>query len=323
MSNKSHFIGITPSCSSLITEDEWENYRYLGIRTLRIHLQRGTFHSSENPDFSPFDQIIERAGKEDMEVILLISYESFESKSEPLDLGWGPIFQFTNPADMVPITEKAIRHFKGTCVCGYEIWNEQNGMWNLSPSQYASLICDIYEKCKYTEKWDENATIAFGGFDAVNVGFEEGINLTAKKWLEEFYQTTEYQTFRKKYKHSPFDVFCHHPYNMIDLDDNNQVNYNVLSSALNGVVLDLMEQNGDSNVPLWITEFGDQDLDEKRNAVKTEYAIKEFSKQPRVDKLIWFTYTYYDEAGAGYSLVYGNKKKRQSFEAFAKAAKEL
>lgn len=323
MSYNSHFIGITPSNSFSIAEEEWENYKYLGVRTLRIHLQRSTFKSSENPDFSPFDKIVERAEKEGMEIILLISYESYENKTEPLDLGWGPIIKFTNPEDLLPITGKAIRHFKGTCVCGYEIWNEQDGMWNLTPAQYARLICGIYEKSKYTEKWDEKATIAFGGFDAVNVGFENGINPNAKKWLEQFYQTDEYRTFKNKYGHSPFDVFCHHPYNIIDIDKNNQVDYNVLKTALNGVVLNTMEQYGDFDIPLWITEYGDQDPDEMRNAVKVGYAIKEFARHPRVTKLIWFTYTYHGESEADYGLVYDNKVKRQSFEAFAKAAKEL
>ena len=311
--DKSYFFGISPTDSNYISDEEWANYKLIGIKTLRIHLQAS--HSWDD-----YDKVAQRAAKEGIEVMMLVSYESYTGKSESINLGWGPIMHFTNSPDLIDVLAKAIPHFKNEGVTAWEIWNEENGMWNLTPDEYASLITQVYEKCKYTDKWDENATIVFGGIDAVNVGFSQGINSGSGDWLTRFYKTDAYKAFKEKYNRSPFDVMAVHPYNTIDADANLNVTENDLQTALKGVVLNNMKRNGDENMPVWLTELGDQNSDDAKNAKILELYMKTAYDIPQVTRFHWFKY-YYE--GSDYSIVNPDGTPRPSLYAYAQVVKDL
>ena len=311
--DKSYFFGISPTDSYKISDKEWENYKLIGIKSLRIHLQNG--HS-----WDEYDDILKRAAEEDIEIMMLVSYETYNSEAEDDNLGWGPILHFTNPLDLIDVLKDAIPYFKDKGVTAWEIWNEQNGMWNLRPKEYAELITQVYEKCKYTDKWDENAVIVFGGLDAVNVWFPNGVNGGSAEWLTNFYKTPAYKEFKEKYGHSPFDVMAVHPYNTIDVDGNLEVTMNDLKSAINGVVLKTMAKNGDEDMPVWITELGDQNGNDEKNAKILELYIKTAYEIPQVTRFHYFKYLYY---GSNYSIVKQNGTPRPSLYAYSQAVKDL
>jgi hypothetical protein len=311
--DKTYFFGISPTDSHKISEKEWEYYKLIGIKSLRIHLQRSN-------SWSDYEKVLKRAAEEDIEVVMLVSYESYKSKSEDDNLGWGPILHFTNPLDLVDVLAEAIPHFKEFGVKAWEIWNEQNGMWNLRPNEYAELITEVYEKCKYTDKWDENAIIVFGGLDAVNVWFPNGINGGSQEWLTKFYKTEACKAFKEKYNHSPFDVMAIHPYNTIDVDGNLEVTMNDLKSAITGVVLKTMAKNGDGDMPVWITELGDQNENDEKNAKILELYMKTAYEMPQVTRFHWFKYLY---VGSNYSIVKQGGAPRPSLYAYARVVKEL
>ena len=313
-SDKNYFFGISPTDSYWISDEEWENYKLIGIKSLRIHLQAS--HSWEE-----YDEVLKRAAENDIEVVMLVSYETYASESEADDLGWGPIMHFTNSLDLVDVLAKAIPYFKDKGVTAWEIWNEENGMWNLRPDEYAQLITQVYERCKYTDKWDENAVIVFGGLDAVNVGFSKGVNYGSQQWLINFYKTEAYKAFKEKYNRSPFDVMAIHPYNTIDVDGNLEVSMNDLKTAIEGVVLKTMAKNGDENMPVWITELGDQNGDNEKNAEILKLYMKTAYEIPQVTRFLWFKYFY---AGSNYSIVeQDGTTPRPSLYAYAEVVKEL
>lgn len=315
--DKSYFFGLIPFYSHVISETEWAHIRELGIKSLRIHLQKGY-------DWKDYDIVLESAAREGIEVMMLVSYESFGSLHEPFNKGWGPIMHFTNAMELVDELEKAVPYFKGKGVTSWEIWNEQNGMWHLHPDEYAELLTTIYRKFKYTDKWDPEATIVFGGLDAVNVYFPKGVNGEAKAWMEELYATDAFVSFRNEYGHPPFDVMAIHPYNTIDLDDNMEVAFNDVETGLKGIILDLMDRHDDDNIPVWITELGDQDEDDERNARKLELYVKTLYNMPRITRLHWFKYTYPGDEGHGlYSLVMEKGRVRKSLNSYKKIIEEL
>ena len=311
--DKSYFFGISPTDSNYISDDEWANYKLIGIKSLRIHLQAS--HSWDD-----YDKVVQRAAKEGIEVMMLVSYESYASKSESIDLGWGPIMHFTNSLDLIDVLAQAIPHFKDEGVTAWEIWNEEDGMWNLTPDEYAALITQVYERCKYTDKWDEDAVIVFGGLDAVNVGFPQGINGTAQQWLAKFYKTDAYTAFKAKYNRSPFDVMAIHPYNTVDVDTNLDVTENDLESAIKGVALNTMRKYGDENMPVWLTELGDQNADDVKNAKILELYMKTAYDIPQITRFHWFKYYY---AGSNYSIVKPDGTPRQSLYSYEQVVKDL
>jgi len=323
---KKYFLGISPSGSVNIPEDEWANYKELGVKSLRVHIQLGNLnHNPAFPDFKKYDAVVKRAKADDIEVVLLLSYESYKSVSEEMNKGWGPILNFQKDCkNMIPMVQKTIEHFKDSGVKKYEIWNEENGMWNIDPESYAGMITEIYEKCKYTDKWDPTAIIAFGGLDGVNVNWDDtGINYGSRQYVRDFYETNAYKAFKAKYKRSPFDAFALHPYNTFCLDGNLKVDYNKIASAVQMTVVDVMKEYGDEKIPIWITEFGNQDADENLNAATVYEAIKEIYKIPQVETLHWFKYCYGGGNESNYSIVLANGTKRKSYYSFRQAALDI
>lgn len=311
--DKSYFFGISPAASHIIPLREWERYKESGIKSLRIHLQK-------SQPWTYYDTLLEKCAKEGIEVMMLVSYETYASESEPLDLGWGPIMHFTNGMKLVDTLAEAVPHFRDKGVTSWEIWNEENGMWHLYPEEYAKLITTVYEKFKYTDKWDENATVVFGGLDAVNVWFPQGVNGAAQGWVNRFYNSEPYKAFKEKYGRSPFDALGIHPYNTIDIDEKLEPNLNDFKTAIEGVVLNTMKQNGDEKIPIWITELGDQDADDDRNAKKLELYMKTAYAMPQITRFHWFKYTF---VGSNYSIVREDGTPRKSFYKYQEVIKEL
>jgi len=135
-----------------------------------------------------------------------------------------------------------------------------------------------------------------------------------------FYKTEAYKSFKEKYNHSPFDVMAIHPYNTMDTDENNDESYNMLKSAIEGVVIKTMEKNGDGNIPIWITELGDQNEDDEKNAKILELYMKTAYEMPQVTRFHWFKYLYY---GSNYSIVDQYGDPRPSLYAYSEVVKEL
>ncbi len=322
---KKYFLGISPSQSVDIPDEEWADYMELGVKSLRIHIQLGNIgNDAHNPDFWKYDTVIDRAASEDIEVVLLLSYESYSSTAKDLNLGWGNILDFKDDCkNIIPVVKATIKHYKGK-VKKYEIWNEQNGMWNIEKGKYAELLSEIYEKCKYTEKWDEEAIIAFGGLDAVNVAWDQtGTNGGSVDYFKGFYKSTAYKEFKQKYNRSPFDAVAVHPYNTLSINSNFEVDYNKIASAVKLTIVDTMEINGDKDIPVWITEFGNQDSDDEINAKAVYEGIKEIYKIPQVETLHWFKYLYPGGNETGYSIIYSDGTKRKSYYSFRQAAIDI
>lgn len=298
-----HFFGISPSLSHDIPESEFDDYEYLGVKSVRIHLQRSVF--GETYDFSTYDEVVSKCVSQDIEVMLLVSYESYDSKGVAGGAPWDPnqqILYYNDYMDLVDFLDIAVPHFSALGVKSWEIWNEENGAWHINPDEYAELITTIYEKFKYTDKWDESATVVFGGVDTVAWFDPLGSNGAAREYMQQVVASIAMENFILAYGRLPFDVVGVHPYGA---DTESKLNHN-----LQNVVFDTMG----CQVPIWITEIGDANTDDAINADEIENYISIMRDHNKIERMFLFKYTYQGDSGHSfYSLVFDDGTKRQSF----------
>ena len=316
--DKTNFFGISPTDSDVISGQEWDRYEEMGIKSLRIHLQHGN-------NWEDYKKVIEKANSLGIEIMMLVSYESYAGNPVSYNAGWGDILRYTreDTEKLIAVLEEAVPYFSDLGVKAWEIWNEQNGSWYMFPSDYANLITKIYEKFKYSGEasWDSEATIVFGGLDAVNGPWGvNGVNLGSQQYVVDFYNTAEYKTFKAKYGHSPFDAFGIHPYNTITVDENCDVNYNEFESAVRGVAISVMEDNGDGHIPVWITELGTQEANDNKQAAELRAYMESAYAMPEVARFHYFKYLYH---GAGWSLVKSDGTPRKSLYEYSDVIAEM
>jgi hypothetical protein len=327
--DKSKLIGIVPNHAWTIGEDEWKNYVDLGVKSVRIEFILSP--AGGNPDaldFSAYDKVIDKANELGIEVMMLVAYGSFVSKRHDLPVSWGKVLKYDNYMDLVPALEKIVPHFRDKGVHAWEIWNEENGLWHLDPEEYAELLTCIYEKFKYTDKWDEEAAIIYGGLDAVNAPPNPmGINTGSAQWFKDSYESKFFKDFRKKYGHPPLDAVSVHPYHVVKVTDDGEVEYNYILPALKGLVIDTMDNAGDTKIPVWITEVGSHDKNEIKQAKILEEFFKTAISEPRITRLHWFKYEYTAKDGknsgtSGYGIVYSDHEKKASYRIMKKLAND-
>jgi hypothetical protein len=302
-----HFFGISPSTSHSIPDEEYLDYEFLGMKSIRLHLQYSTF--GEEYDFSAYDTIINKCIENDIEVMMLVSYESYPSDGIPGGAPWDAnqeILYYDDYLELLDILAIAAPHFSSLGVHNWEIWNEQNGSWHIDPDDYAQLITTVYERFKYTDQWDTEATIVFGGIDSVAWFDPAGSNGAARQYMQNVHSSQFMADFIQQYGRLPYDAVGLHPYGA---DTEAKFNHN-----LDDVVFSVIDAYGGCSTPVWITELGEASVDDSVNADRVENYIELAYQHPRVERLFWFKYTY---QGTGpesfYSLVFDNGTKRESF----------
>jgi hypothetical protein len=296
-----HFFGISPTYNHYVPEQEYSDYKSMGIRSVRVHYQ-------DNISDTYFDQVVLQYTADSIEVMMLVSYESYPSEAVDDVPPWGGLrLKYTNPMALVDKLADIVPRLSLRGVRAWEIWNEENGSWYIPPEEYGALISTVYEKFKYTDKWDPNAKIIFGGLDASAGPWDaSGSNGAAKEYLQKVYASKAVKAFRQQYGHSPFDAMAIHPYNV---ETKQKFNTN-----LSDVCYSNMTSYGDDTMPIWITELGDASTDDTQQAERLETYVKAALAHPLVERLHWFKYTYPSgDAHQYYSIVMQNGRHREAF----------
>lgn len=304
------FFGISPTASHAVGEGEWLDYRELGIESVRIHLQQGH-------DWSAYDAVVDRCMEEGIEVMMLVSYESYASEAVEEPAPWGGTWlRYTDVMELVDTLAAAVPHFRDRGVHAWEIWNEENGTWHVMEPDYAQLLAAVYEKFKYTDRWDPGATVVFGGLDAVAWFDPLGGNGAARQYLINLYGQAAFTDFMARYGHPPYDAMAIHPYGAETTD---KFNYN-----LSSVCLETMEAHGHGALPIWITELGDANEADAVQADMLEHYVRASFNHPSVQRLHWFKYTYPGSSGhAFYSLVMDDGRHREAYYRYRDLIAEL
>lgn len=305
------FFGLSPSESHSVPEREWRDYRELGVRSLRVHLQAGR-------EPGDYDRVLDRCRAEGIEPVMLASYESYDARSVEETPPWGGTrLRYTNCRDLVPVLERAATRYRDRGVRAWEIWNEPNGTWHIPPAEYADLLCEVCKRFRFgAAPWAPEATIVFGGIDAVAWFHDRGGNDPARAYVRAVYESPAFRAFRSEHGRAPYDAMAIHPYGT---ETAGRFRFN-----LEHVCLQTMREHGDGDLPVWITELGDFNADDAANADRLEHYVRCAHAHPSVARLHWFKYTYPGTDGhALYSLVMEDGRRRAAFGRYRDLIREL
>ncbi|MBF0407548.1 MAG: hypothetical protein HQM10_09340 [Candidatus Riflebacteria bacterium] len=304
------FWSISPTDNA--TTGDIEHLKELGVKTVRLNLERGR----------SLDSAISAYNNAGIQVMILVCYDAYDANpiARPSDADervwpkWeGYHYDRDKVLEMVDLLKVVIPHYSKMGVRCWEIWNEQNAGWKMDPNVYAELLGTVYEKCKLTEKWDPNAFIVFGGLDATITGSEW--NAGTKAYLDAFYKSPHYKWFKAKYKRSPFDAMAFHPYG----SDTAQK----LIKSVNNVCLAPMKANGDGSLPIWLTEIGDSSRDDEEQARKIELLCRTAFSIPSIKRFFLFKYYYGGDDPNSWFSISRDGKKRTGFYRYKQMIQQL
>jgi hypothetical protein len=362
----SNYFSISPKDSYNIPDSEWQHYKELGVKTLRIHIQTPCYDIIDGK-FVPktingqsYNNIFQKARENGIKILLLVTYESYNSEAVTIKSDWGAdVNLYLNSwkliADSIDVNGNPIGNgligkvnqylidnsFENT-VIGWEIWNEENGTWQVAPNKeyitektgtvgknyqtYPWLLCQVYKTLNIPNK---TTNIVFGGLDAVGWFDPSGSNPNAATYFKKVYADDQFQAFKTQYNKPPFDVAAIHPYGA-QPDDPKSGDYTKFNNNINMIVADTMNYYGDTNIPIYITEIGDYNTDDKLQADWIEYYVKasqnyrDSNGKDRIQGFYLFKYTYPGTTGhALYSIVMEDGRVREGFYRYKDLISEL
>lgn len=201
----------------------------------------------------------------------------------------------------------------------YEFWNEEEGMgmpipvqqedgsWDIrlggDPEVYAYWLKEAHDALK---AGNPEAQVAIGGME---------------RWKENrFFRGLLEQDVK-----GSFDAVALHPYGTGDTE-------NALDWAWVRDTVQVLDEQGLTHIPLWLTEWGwhlsdkEGGIDEQRQALLIERAVQQARQHPRVTLMT--LHTLNDWGGSVHSsakmgLVDLLGRRRPAFEAFAREARRL
>lgn len=284
--------------------------------------QPGTF------DFSQFDLVAQMAAEYDIHLLpILLAVPAWASTAPPELIAergsLSPVDKY-RPRDLnewLTYVRTVVERYDGDGLDDapgsprmdyWEVWNEENlsQYWPPQPdvNEYFELLQATYTAIKEV---DPTAKIVLGGLSG------SGVNAEGTGYLQQLYGLGggDY-----------FDVMSIHHYIHPALVDNIER----LQSSLTAT-RQVMDENGDGDVPLWLTEIGWSDAPNawgQATAAQDEiaaYLTRVFTELP-ADKIFWYNFrNIFDgttEVEHNFGLIYNDFTAKASYEALASVAGE-
>ncbi len=259
---------------------------YLNPSMLRVEFI-GEGDATNSIRYPAYDYLADTAGERGIPLLGLIDYASidWESRDEWATQEFRD--RFTTRV------QEIVTHFhdRQYPIKHWEIWNEPDIALpefnvRIDPEPYAKLLIQSYDAIKAI---DPDATVVFGGISPK--GFEY-----AENYLEDVYQTQDMADYFQGNGHYPFDVVAAHPYPEVFTNPNPG-----LATVLNNEIKAVMNDFGDSDKKVWLTEMGWSSyyvseqaqafyLRESFELVDTLTDPENPNDPPYVEKYFWFYY---------------------------------
>ena len=287
--------------------------------------------------FADLDEFVRNAQQRGMEVLMTIW-----GTPKWANGGKGPQFLPTRMADFQSFARALATRYSGRTngypfVRFYGLWNETNlgnflaPQFNaagkiVSPAAYAKLAAAGYAGIK---AGSPRAQVAIGetssnGKDKRKAGATDSVT-----------PGTFARLLAQANKRLKFDAWAQHPYPVpVSQGPGQKVRYpNVAFSTLGRFERDLDKWFGRKNIPIWITEYGNETkpgepkgVTEAQQAAYVPQAIAFAKKDPRIPMFVWFVFR--DSAGSPWqSGIYrtsgASKPAAARWAASAKAADRL
>jgi hypothetical protein len=251
--------------------------------------------------FADLDEFVRNAQQRGMEVLMTIWGTPMWANG-----GKGPMYLPTRMADFQNFTRALATRYSGRrpgypFVRFYGIWNESNlgnflaPQFNaagkiVSPAAYAKLAAAGYAGIK---AGSPKALVAIGetssnGKDKRRAGATDSVT-----------PGTFAKLVAQANKRLKFDAWAQHPYPVpVNQGPGQKVRYpNVAFSTLPQFERDLDKWFGRKNIPIWITEYGNETrpgepkgVTEAQQAAYVPQAIAFARKDPRIPMFVWFVF---------------------------------
>jgi len=261
--------------------------------------------SDNSYNWTQYDSVVAKYNEKNIKVMGLLTYSAQWASSNPGSYE----YQYYQPdvEAWKDYVYQVALHYQGK-VSAWEIWNEPNttNFWKNSQEEYVTIFTEAAKQIRLA---DPNATIVLGGISGADTNYLEGI-----------YSNIENKDY--------FDVVAIHPYRQVD----SNFNYSPEKSfdGLNTLTADLanvtciMKKHGDTEKPLWLTEYGYTTYVsgvseyDQASLLMRGYAIA--LNNPQVAKIFWYTFrddstnTEYLESSFG--LTNNDLTAKNSYDAF-------
>jgi hypothetical protein len=309
-----------PGCCNGFNNALADQLEYLRTNMIRIEF---IAESDGSIDYCPWDYTVDVAADHNIKVLGLLDYATFPAANADV---WATEAYRTAFAERVTdivthyaTRENPIRH--------WEIWNEQDldlsGIdgpdYRIEPEPYAELLIEAYKAIKSV---DSGTSVILGGISPKGFYYSEN-------YLEDFYNTTAMQNYYTANDSYPFDVVACHPYPEYDPDP-----ADFLAQELNTKIKAVMNDHGDREKKVWLTELGwstywlsgTQEQREAKQAsalaeafelldTLTDPAPASAGLPPYVDRIFWFRWNNFSEADQ-WGLIRDDGTYRPSYYAY-------
>ena len=275
-----------------------------GIEVVRLDLSWAAVQP-ENRDtyeWDDYDYLVDLSEEQGFELLPIIDYSSRWASTAGRTSDWE-----TSPpvlSEFAWFTYKAVGRYKDD-IHAWQIWNEpnHNAFWHPVPDPvlYTELLKQAYLAAKYA---DPKAVVVLGGL----------ANDGALQVPPETFLQTIYQTGGRKY----FDAVGRHPYT------NPSEGIDTLIGRLHSTRA-VMVAHGDSEKPIWVTEYGTPAVSEAgiTEEIQGAWLTQSFEAISSVDNVpVTFWYNFRDlgtdpnDLVSNYGLIETDWEIKPAYEAY-------
>lgn len=298
---------------------EFADYAALGAKLLRTDLNWHLVqeHGPEAYDWRAPDRVIALAREAGLDVLLVVGSVPHWARRMP-----GMRSAIAKPDPYAQFLSVAVARYAPKGVHLWEVWNEPNldGPWpGPDPVAYARLLKAAYPAIKAA---DPEAVVITGGLASVE---NSGPLLGPKKHIS---AADFVRTLYEEGAGQSFDALGFHPYSYPKLpsEPDGWIGWNLMT----GPVRKVMEENGDADKRIWLTEFGapsnaaESGVTEEAQAAMLTDAHGLAAALPYAGPLFWYSYrdlgTDASDNEDWFGLLRADGARKPAYAAFRAAA---
>jgi hypothetical protein len=289
-----------------------------GVQAVRLPIRWTTIEPERGKwDFTKVDRVVRALGDARIELLpILMSVPSWASGINPAEVkGFPDTFPAKRVEDWQEYVRQVVMRYHKQ-IRYWEIWNEENGEDFYKPLpnavEYVGILKAAHETIRAV---DPKAKVVLGGLQMNGVIPNPWSPIKVENFLQKIYDAGG-----KPY----FDVVNIHPYVLATKEQGP-----TYAAKLVRETLHVMEQNGDGQKPLWITETGvgtSNGVTEQMQAEHLAGIYQEVAKIPQVKAICWFLLRDMDRSVCGsedsMGLISTTGRRKPAFAAFAKVARQ-
>ncbi len=296
-----------------------DDLRHLNVQMVRIEFICDS-HLGGEINYAAYDYIVDELAKRDIEVLGLVDYQSLTWKTE------GDWATDAFRERFVERTRELVKHYsqRENSIHTWEIWNEpdldaEGSYYHVPVVSYCKILAECHDAIKAI---DPEALVISGGLSPK--GFQYETN-----YLRDIYEDETIRTWHAEHGAYPFDAVGAHPYPETFSDpDPDDPNRTGLDDVLNQRIKAVMNDHGDHDKKVWLTELGwnssHNDERTQAEALRKSFALVDGLVDPAhpehgpyVENFTWFKYDSWHPNEEWGLLTRHRSRRKPAYDAFA------